>query len=359
MLNIIRLENSIDNENEKIKMLNDELRIKNVNLDKELQEFKAINWILSQVIKASGTIDSLEGLMKNITDILMGVLGVDTCSIWIKNDNVNKHTSYSRSIYNSNEYEIDTCIYFPDDILKIKETKTLDINSENCSFCKGENVNSVLISPLEDFRNNTRMGVIIVEHRKKNFFSENTKRFFDILSTQLSIAAVNSKLFEKVNEITNKDTLTMCYNRKYFDEIISENLCGREYTLAVFDLDNFKIVNDLFGHKKGDDVLVQISKLARNIIEDNEGYVIRIGGDEFVVILYKSMEESIKILEKLRKSVPNIDLIRDTGLNITMTIGVAYSDVTDEVDKIFNFADMALIEGKKNNCKNKIHIVSQ
>lgn len=357
MLNIIRFKNSI--ENEKIKMLNDELRIENVNLNKELQEFKAINWILSQVIKASGTIDSFEGLMKNITDILMGVLGVDTCSIWIKNDNINRYTSYSRSIYNSNEYEIETCIYFPDDILKIKETKTLDINKENCSFCKGENVNSVLISPLEDFRANARMGVIIVEHRNKNFFSENTKRFFDILSTQLSIAAVNSKLFEKVNEITNKDTLTMCYNRKYFDKIISENLCEREYTLAVFDLDNFKIVNDLFGHKKGDDVLVRISELARKIIEDNEGYLIRIGGDEFVIILYKSMDESVKILEELRKSVPNIDIIRDTGLNITMTIGVAYSEVIDGVDKIFNLADMALIEGKKHNCKNKIHIASQ
>ncbi len=345
-------------ENEKIKMLNDELRIENVNLNKELQESKAINWILSQVIKASGTIDSVEGLMKNITDILMGVLGVDTCSIWIKSDNINRYTSYSRSIYNSNEYEIDICSYFPKNVLEIKETKTVDINKENFIFCKGENVNSVLISPLEDFRSNTRMGVIIVEHRNKNFFNKNTKNFFDILSIQLSIAAVNSKLFERVNEITNKDTLTMCYNRKYFDEIISQDLCGREYTLAVFDLDNFKRVNDLFGHKKGDDVLVQISGLARKIIEDNEGYLIRIGGDEFVIILYKSMKESVEILEKLRKSVPNLNTIRDTGLDITMTIGVACSELIDGVDKIFNFADMALIEGKKHNCKNKIHIAS-
>ncbi|CAH2212428.1 sensor domain-containing diguanylate cyclase [Tepidibacter aestuarii] len=345
-------------ENEKIKMQNDELRIENVNLNKELQEYKATNWILSQVIKASGTIDSFEGLMRNITDILMGVLGVDTCSIWMKSNSINRYTSYSRSIYNSNEYEINSCSYFPDDILKIKETKTLDVSNKNFSFCKGQNVNSILISPLDDFRTNIRMGVIILEHRNKNFFNKNTKSFFDILSIQLSIAAVNSKLFERVNEITNKDPLTRCYNRKYFEKIISEDLSEREYTLAVFDLDNFKIINDLFGHKKGDDVLIYISEMARKIIEDHEGYLIRIGGDEFVIILYKSIEESIGILEKLRQGVPNLDIIRDTGLDITMTIGVASSKLVDGADKIFNLADMALIEGKKNNCKNKIHIAS-
>ncbi|WP_099188565.1 sensor domain-containing diguanylate cyclase [Tepidibacter mesophilus] len=356
MLNINRLRNDI--EYEKIKILNDKLRIENVNLNKELQESKATNWILSQVIKASGTIDSFEGLMKNITDILMGVLGVDTCSIWMKDEKINRYTSYSRSIYNSNEYEIDMCTYFPNDILMIKETKILDRNNKNFSFCKGEDVNSILISPLDDFRTNKRMGVIILEHRNKNFFNKNTKHFFDILSIQLSIAAVNSKLFERVNEITNKDTLTRCYNRKYFEKIISEDLGERDYTLAVFDLDNFKIINDLFGHKKGDDVLVQMSELARQIVRENDGYLIRIGGDEFVIILYKSMEESIDILENIKKSVPNLDIARETGLDVTMTIGVASSQMVDGVDKIFNLADMALIEGKKNNYKNRIHIAS-
>ncbi|MCT4509165.1 MAG: sensor domain-containing diguanylate cyclase [Tepidibacter sp.] len=354
MLN--KLKDSI--ESEKIKIISDELRIENVNLRKELQESKAANWILSQVIKACGTVNSFEALMENITDILMGVLGVDTCSIWIKSDNIGKYTSYSRSVYNSNEYEIERYDDFPDDILEIKDTKTLDINNEKFSFCKWENVNSILISSLEDVRTNRERGVIILEHRNKNFFSENTKQFFDILSIQLSIAAVNSKMFEKINEITNKDPLTKCHNRKYLEKIISENLSGREYTLAVFDLDNFKMINDLFGHKKGDDVLVRVSKLARTIVEDNEGELIRIGGDEFVIILYKTIEESVRILEKLRKGVPDLHTIKDTGIDITMTIGVACSKLVDGVDKIFNLADMALIEGKKNNCKNKIHIAS-
>ncbi|SHH25169.1 GGDEF domain-containing protein [Tepidibacter thalassicus] len=335
------------NEYKKLKLQNEDLKVKNITINKELQECRGIKWLLSQLIKVFGTLDSFENLMRNTTDVLMGILGVDTCAVWIKKDDKDEYVTYSRSVYNSNRYEVNECRKLPECLLKFKETSLLDINNK-----------SILIAPLEDFRTNNKLGFIVAEHKNKNFFTKTTIDFFNILAIQISIVVINSKLFEKINEITNKDALTNCYNRNYFEKLmLNMNTNQRDYTLAVFDLDNFKKVNDILGHERGDEILVEIGKLAMNIVKRYNGEVIRYGGDEFIIILFKPLNEAIKILENFRKSVPGIELIKKIGINITVTIGVAsYSETVTEMKNIFTVADMALIKGKKRGEKNTIHI---
>ncbi|SHJ97071.1 sensor domain-containing diguanylate cyclase [Tepidibacter formicigenes] len=351
--------NNIDiKEYTKLKLQNEDLKRKNLFLTKEIQEFKGINWILSQVIKTSGTLDSFEKLMKNITDILMGILGVDTCTIWIKEDGEDKYITYSRSIYKGNTYEVKENEDLPDFLLKIKETSYFDTKDKNTEFCKGENVKSILIAPLEDFRSNNRLGIIIAEHRTKDFFTKTTREFFNILAIQISIAAINSKLFEKINEITNKDTLTNCYNRSYFEKLmLNMNTNQKNYSLAVFDLDKFKKVNDMFGHEKGDEILIKISNLAIKLAKKHKGEAIRFGGDEFILILFKPLNETVEILDRFRKNVPKLEAIKKIGIDITVTIGIAsYSETVTEMKNIFTAADMALVQGKERGEKNTIHI---
>ncbi len=332
------------------------LKYQNDILEKELQESKGVNWILSQVIKACGALDAFESLMKNITDILMGILGVDTCTIWIKRNN--DYISYCRSIYNENKYEVKENEILPDFLLKIKETGYFDVDNKQIEFCKGKNVRSIVVAPLEDFRMNNRLGIVIAEHRTKDFFTKTTINFFSMLAIQISIAAVNAKLFEKVNEITNKDILTNCYNRKYFEKLmLNMNTTQKYYTLAIYDLDNFKKVNDLYGHQKGDEILVEISNLAIKIVEKHKGEVIRFGGDEFVILLFKPLRESLDILENFREAVPNLEVVKEMDVDITTTIGVSsYSETVSQMKDVFSTADMALIKGKKNGEKNKIHV---
>lgn len=222
---------------------------------------------MSQFIKASGTLDLFENLMKNITDIIMGVMGTDTCTVWIKNDN--NYTTYSRSTYNGDKYEVKENEKLPDFLLRLKETAAFDVSNKKIEFLKGKSVKSALIAPLEDFRLKNRLGIIVVEHRSKDFFTRNIIDFFDVLAIQVSIVAINSKLFEKINEVSNRDILTNCYNRKYLEKLmLNMNTKQDNYTLAIFDLDNFKKVNDTYGHEKGDEVLVEISNLAIDIIKN-------------------------------------------------------------------------------------------
>ncbi|MCY6369912.1 sensor domain-containing diguanylate cyclase [Clostridium ganghwense] len=348
--------NNINNVEIKLKLENKILKKEKSIITKELEESRGMNWILSQVIKVSGTLELFENLMKNITDIIMGVMGTDTCTIWIKNDN--DYTTYSRSIYNGNKYEVKENEKLPDFLLKIKETGAFNVSNRKIDFFKGTNVESILIAPLEDFRLNNRLGVIVVEHRNKDFFTKNIIDFFNILAIQVSIVAVNSKLFEKINEVSNRDILTNCYNRKYLEKLmLNMNTNQENYTLAVFDLDNFKKVNDMCGHEKGDEVLVEVSNLAMEIIKKHKGDVIRFGGDEFIIILFKPLSEAVEILDHFREKVTQLKVIKQIGINVTITIGVAsYPETVLQMKDVFTVADKILVEGKTKGLKNRIHV---
>ncbi|MCT4605582.1 MAG: sensor domain-containing diguanylate cyclase [Marinisporobacter sp.] len=334
---------------------NEKLKKENSKLSKELQKSRGMIWILSQAIKVSGTVDSFKNAMKKITDIIMGIMGVDTCTIWLKEDV--GYTSYSRSVYSGNEYKVSE-EELPEFLLKIKQTSVFDVSHNKINFCKGKNVHSILIAPLEDFRLKKRTGIIVVEHKDKDFFNQSTIDFFEILSVQISTITVNARVFEKVNEVTNKDSLTECYNRNYLEKLMLDiNMNKKYYTLAVFDLDNFKKVNDLFGHEKGDEVLVEVSNLAINTVKKYKGDVIRYGGDEFVIILIMKLDEAKVILEDFRQKVRQLEIMKQIGIDVTVTIGVAsYPETVPLMDEIFTIADNALVQGKRRNMKNRIHI---
>lgn len=161
----------------------------------ELQEQKAMTWLLGEVIKISSSLDSFIGLMEVTTDMLMGVMGLDTCTIWMKSDNGFK--SYSRGIQNENRFLAEESSDFPTHIIHVKDTCVFDCNGESHCFIQGRNTKSVLISPLNDFKNKERVGVIIAEHSSEDYFTNSKIDFFGSLSIQISIASENAKHFEE------------------------------------------------------------------------------------------------------------------------------------------------------------------
>ncbi|WP_025436369.1 SpoIIE family protein phosphatase [Peptoclostridium acidaminophilum] len=161
----------------------------------ELQEQKAMTWLLGEVIKISSNIDSFIGLMEVTTDMLMGVMGLDTCTIWMKSDNGFK--SYSRGIQNENRFLSEESSDFPTHIIHVKDTCVFDTKDEQHWFIQGKSTKSVLLSPLNDFKNKERVGIIIAEHSAENYFTNSKIDFFGSLSIQISIASENAKHFEE------------------------------------------------------------------------------------------------------------------------------------------------------------------
>jgi diguanylate cyclase (GGDEF)-like protein len=121
----------------------------------------------------------------------------------------------------------------------------------------------------------------------------------------------------------------------------------------MFDIDNFKQINDTYGHLKGDEALKKISTNVQNHIRDND-FFIRWGGEEFLVLLQEStIDKAQKIAEKLRKVINSIE-IEEVG-HFSCSFGVACGLIEREMDfdKILKQSDDALYLAK-NNGKNRV-----
>jgi len=124
------------------------------------------------------------------------------------------------------------------------------------------------------------------------------------------------------------------------------------------DLDNFKYVNDNFGHAAGDQVLITISNVVREYLRD-EDLLIRLGGDEFAVLLdSSSIDDVLKISERLRKAVEKKKFFMNgESFNLSFSIGVVIIDGKLNPGILMSRADAAMYMAKENG-KNRVIIYS-
>ncbi|WP_033167739.1 diguanylate cyclase [Clostridium sp. KNHs205] len=163
-------------------------------------------------------------------------------------------------------------------------------------------------------------------------------------------------LMKELKEMAITDYLTKLYNRRYFMEelhnyVESDN---SEFALILFDVDNFKTINDTYGHTAGDMVLVSISNIFRLILRE-EDTASRWGGEEFLVFLQDiSMNDALKIADKLRREVERYTFVFEgVYFHCTITGGIIQYDRTLSVERNITCADQALYQGKslgKNLC---------
>ena len=155
----------------------------------------------------------------------------------------------------------------------------------------------------------------------------------------------NKKLLKRVST----DTLTGVKNRRSFDEKVERILANHKrhpkpVSMLLLDLDNFKNINDTYGHKKGDDILTEFAQTVKSIIRTTD-YVYRFGGEEFVVIANNSsLENSGVLAESIREFIIQSPSLSE--YNITVSIGVAEIIKNDDADSWFRRADRALYESK-------------
>ncbi|CAM3511054.1 diguanylate cyclase [Arcobacter aquimarinus] len=168
-----------------------------------------------------------------------------------------------------------------------------------------------------------------------------------------------TKLKEKSNLLeyqASHDKLTGLFNRNKFDEIYTKELKrAKRYknnlSMILFDIDDFKYVNDTFGHQIGDEVLKEISKLLSNTIRETD-ISVRWGGEEFLILLPQTdLFGAQAVAEKLRLNIKN-EVITQKQLNITASFGV--TQMNDEIDDENLFVSRCdkLLYKAKNSGKN-------
>lgn len=233
-----------------------------------------------------------------------------------------------------------------------------------------ERIESVLAIPI--VKNNTIPGVLLFGSKKKRIYQKYHVMIIDILGSYLAIALENARHYEKTKTASERDPLTRLYNARICGEKINEAFqqlqAGdiKTVSLVMLDIDHFKLVNDNYGHQSGNEILIQVAELLRNVV-GNRGPVARYGGEEFVLILPNiNKEDAYGIAENIRKTIEKYEfklhddlakVSQEITAKITVSIGVATAPTdTDDPLCLIRYADRALYIGAKRAGRNKVGV---
>ena len=179
----------------------------------------------------------------------------------------------------------------------------------------------------------------------------------DTFILQATWIETTHKLFTltKVTKLTNQiqtDTLTGAYKKSYFNTHLEKLINNKEEgVLAVLDLDDFKDVNDTYGHQVGDDVLREFSSLILGNIRGDDIFA-RWGGEEFLLLLqHTNVENAMRKIESLRTLIDKYTF-KHIG-HMTSSFGVAKKEEVDDIHSLLQRADKALYEAKDSG-KNRV-----
>jgi diguanylate cyclase (GGDEF)-like protein len=212
---------------------------------------------------------------------------------------------------------------------------------------------SVLIVPLKE--DGTVIGLLSVQHTHPGVYSEADLHLMQRLAEQVAAAVADARAFERsllLERESQEDPLTGIANRRFFSQRLSAEIetarrGGQPLTVAVADLDRFKVVNDRLGHPIGDEVLRQSATLMRRLCREAD-VVARIGGEEFALILPGLERDSaVDFCERLRHCVDAHDWQTvHSNLHVTLSIGIAQWDGQGGVDELLQAADTQLYRAK-------------
>ncbi len=195
-------------------------------------------------------------------------------------------------------------------------------------------------------------GAIVIQSKKKHRFDKDTISVIEAVAGQCAIAIENARLYEKATV----DGLTSLFARSFFEQRIVEELkrCKRykkTFSFIIFDLDDFKKINDTYGHQAGDKVLRETSGLIKGLLREID-IPARYGGEEIAVILPECrIDDAMAVAERIRSAIDRHTIILEDGTNLHVTIsgGVSNYPLCGEkamVSDIVEKADMALYKAK-------------
>ncbi|WP_256700684.1 GGDEF domain-containing protein [Paenibacillus sp. P46E] len=160
-----------------------------------------------------------------------------------------------------------------------------------------------------------------------------------------------------IRKLSTTDALTDLYNHisfhEFYDKALEYGDQGAPFHLALIDIDNFKMVNDKYGHRTGDIILARVAKVIRELISPAD-IASRYGGEEFAILLFeKSFEQAAEIAEKIRLRLSDTPHEEMEGAVVTVSIGLeSYMQGTTK-EKLFEEVD-TLLYAAKHSGKNKV-----
>ncbi len=176
----------------------------------------------------------------------------------------------------------------------------------------------------------------------------------------VSSTSIENHVFDQMYTMITTDFLTKLFNRRHLMNVLAEEFSrarrhGRLLSVLIYDIDNFKTINDTFGHPAGDELLVASSELIASHLRREDLYA-RFGGDEFCLVCPEtSLSQVLTLAERIRTLIANTDFTYiNAEIEVSISIGVAeLTNETKSADQLLQKADEALYRAKTGG-KNRI-----
>ncbi len=292
-------------------------------------------------------LDSKEMFMFLQKQLIKSFQPMEVCFV-LKNDSELKLTEASTKLFDTEEGEL-----YISHVAKHFENSQEPLFIADCSRLIGKDLqyNSMMAIPMiVEQRIN---GFSIVLHQDSYFFSFDSFKLMQSLIHHSSLAIANSILRNKLQEMVDHDHLTKLHARSFLDKFVESSLKNDiSGMFLLLDIDNFKHVNDTYGHQVGDEVLVQIANQLKKVI-GTRGICARWGGEELAVYVPNILVEEV---EKLAKQIVN-SVPEATNPKVTVSAGLITWNTKQcpEFQSVFLHADTALYNAKSTG-KNKFCI---
>lgn len=346
----------------RMEKVNEELNLQRVQLAQMNREVKQSNTELNvqadilKYVNRAFSVD-LTDIMDYIVDVVIRVRHIEFCGIYI-----DKGVYYNKkAVYRSK------CITVPE----ITDVKELAYLFEQASD-KEDDRSLISKFPPELYPNLSKAKLaailvmpLVLDGEKYGIVVSGTKRpgaydshipFYDIIVPQFDIAIHNIKLYNQMRHIAQTDGLTGINNRTHFNKLFAEQMeqtvkNQEPLTVALFDIDKFKRINDTYGHLVGDEVIKAIAHLAaRHIEEPEHGFICRYGGEEFVIALPNmKIEQALPIIENLHKDIMET-AVEAYGHVVTMNVSIgvsSYPEICNDVNLLIKRADWSMYYAKE------------
>jgi diguanylate cyclase (GGDEF)-like protein/PAS domain S-box-containing protein len=354
------LGNEVAEENHDLIMISDITR--ELKAIKKLTKSEKRNSLIVKIIHNIGATYDLDDIYRIIAKELLQEINCDGCAILsLQNDSSFKMIAAEGLMAKFGEMSLSPDTSAIETIIKDKKciyTNTVDDKKENLlkgCIPVGSDIQSLICVPV--LIHDKVRAIIHLDSAEKDAFSDGDVQFIKFLAEIISFTIERVELFHQIEEISIRDGLTGCFNRRKFDTDIVDEISRakryhRDLSLLMIDIDWFKKYNDYHGHTSGDNVLRQLVKLIKKESRETD-WLYRYGGEEFIMILPETGKlEAIELANRLREGVEKQlftgEELSQPNTDLTISIGVAsFPDDGEGIKQLINAADKALYTAKE------------